>query len=73
MEKFNAIEAVVAKEQAIFECMDWMRNEIKETIENLMEKNKEKLKQTGNNLYCEGFYNALIEIAYALEIEIDKE
>lgn len=65
------IEAVVAKEEAIFECMEWMQNKIKDAIEYLMEKNKKDLEHTG--LYCEGYYNALIDILYELEIEIDEE
>lgn len=68
MKDINTIEAV---EKNIYECMEWMENKIRDIIENLMEQNKKDLKQTGNNLYCEGYYDALVDIVNELEIEME--
>lgn len=67
----KGLETVEIIEKNILECMNWMENNIREAIKALMYRNEEDLKHTGNNLYCEGFYDALVEIANELEIEID--
>ena len=68
MKDLNIIEMI---EKNTFECMDWMENKIKDVIRSLAEFNEKSLRESGNNLYCEGYYDALIDIANELEIELD--
>lgn len=69
MTNCNTIEAV---EKNTFECMEWMENKIKEVVENLIKQNKEIWGGSGvDNSYCDGFHEALLEVANELEIDIE--
>lgn len=69
MKDCKTIEAV---EKNVFECMEWMENKIKDVIENLIKQNDETWGCSGvDNSYCDGFHDALIEVANELEIDIE--
>lgn len=72
MKDFNEIEAVVAKEEAIFECMEWIEDKIKDVITSLTEQMQQELNKAGaDNNYIEGYCDALIDLMYELEIKRD--
>lgn len=71
MKNSNYVDVDSEREIAIFETMDYMEDKIKDAIEYLMEQNKKDLEHSGDNLYCEGYRDALVSILYELEIKFD--
>ena len=65
-------DVTVEKEKAIFECMKYMEDKIKDAVEYLTEQMQQELNKAGaDNNYIEGYCDALIDLMYELEIKRD--
>ena len=65
-----SIKETAEKEEAIFDCMKWMENKIKDTIVYMREQMWQNFNKPGaDNNYIEGYCDALLDLMDELEIE----